>query len=192
MTENAALNPVLSLGWLFAYYAYYLTQEDKGIKTMEQKLAAWAAILGGLATAGAYFAQWAREIMGNPWTMGLYFVMTWGVMYLAGYLLYKRLHRRLKEETKPKTLDIVIPVSGWSKDETDTTGYPWFIEIPNKAITANMITFVTLSKEEQVAARAVGFSSVAETVNGAVRLFSSNTPKQPLTASLTLIDSALM
>lgn len=151
---------------------------------MEKRLLIWSGISSGFATAFFYFVQGVKEIMSNPWIMALYFVMTWVVMYVIGYFLYRK--------AKPKIISIVIPVEGWKKNENDTSNYPWFVDIPNKIITTNMVPFVTLDNKAQAAARHVGFSTTAETVNGALRLFSSTVPEEPLTASATLFDAIVM
>ena len=84
------------------------------------------------------------------------------------------------------TLSITIPASGWAKDETDETGYPYHIDIANAAITAEITPWVTVSRASLPAAEAAGLCPTAETLAGALRVYAKKPPSANIAASLAL------
>ena len=87
------------------------------------------------------------------------------------------------------TLPITIPATGWTKDESDTTGYPWHIDIANASIKEDMTPLVTALRESLSVAVRAGICPTVETRAGVLRIYSRAVPEAEIFASLALMGS---
>lgn len=87
------------------------------------------------------------------------------------------------------TIQITIPTAGWVKDETDTTGYPWHVDIANDAIRASMTPFLTALRESLPVVKKAGMCPTVETLDGALRVYSRAVPESDISTSLALSGS---
>ena len=81
-------------------------------------------------------------------------------------------------------LEISIPATGWQ--EMTGAKYPYYINIPNEKITAEMIPMLTILPNSLEDASACGICPACETVAGAFRIFTKPAPDKAIAASLTL------
>ena len=88
------------------------------------------------------------------------------------------------------TLPITIPTTGWTKDDADTTGYPWRIDIAGDVITEDMTPFVTILRGSLNAAQKAGLCPTVQTLDGALRVFAANVPDVEISCSLALAGAA--
>lgn len=81
-------------------------------------------------------------------------------------------------------LEISIPATGWQ--EMTGAKYPYYINIPNEKITAEMIPMLIILPNSLEDASASGICPACETVAGAVRVFTKTAPDKAIAAILTL------
>ncbi len=86
--------------------------------------------------------------------------------------------------------DIVIPTTGWKEDAEGGAGGGYLIEIMQKDVTEKMIPIVSIFHNSMDTARDCGMSTIAETMNGVVRLFVETIPKKEINASLILLRAS--
>lgn len=79
-------------------------------------------------------------------------------------------------------LPITIPSDGWRD-----IGGVLAVDIEIAGITENMVPFIMVSADNQLAATLCGMRSYCQTMNNAVRLFSETAPKAPFYGELTLL-----
>lgn len=85
-----------------------------------------------------------------------------------------------------KSVEITIPTDGWIKDDGDTTGYPYYVDISNELITENMTPILTISLAGMKTAREAGIGASVQTLDKALRVFSQSIPKSSMRAALAL------
>ena len=100
------------------------------------------------------------------------------------------LTERVENMPRFVTYPLTIPVTGWTKDENDTTGYPWSINISLEDIRADMLPFVCIRAGSLAAAAAAGLCPEAEALDGALHLVSASVPGTALSATLALYGSS--
>ena len=107
-------------------------------------------------------------------------------------LLVERLEKVEKEllSSGVLTIPITIPVTGWIEDVNDTTGYPFHVDVANDAITEEMTPFLTILPVSLNTAKEAGICKTAETVTGALRVYSKTIPETGISASLALSGAA--
>lgn len=98
--------------------------------------------------------------------------------------------------------DIVIPAEGWvngpsgavSDGDSEESGIETSeepsglrVDIPNEAITAAMVPFLTVLPAYGNIARECGLNTAARTLDGVLRVYAQHIPTAPMKASLTLV-----
>lgn len=81
-------------------------------------------------------------------------------------------------------LEISIPATGWQ--EMTGAKYPYYINIPNEKITAEMIPMLIILPNSMEDASACAICPACETVAGAVRVFTKTAPDKAIAAILAL------
>ncbi len=94
---------------------------------------------------------------------------------------------KIADTASAVTLSMSIAPEAWTEDVNDATGYPWHADIANKVISGGMTAFVSFARASMTAAITAGVCAVAETADGAVRLWAAHAPAVALTGMLTLL-----
>lgn len=84
-------------------------------------------------------------------------------------------------------LDITIPAEGWTEDE-DTDGiFGMHVDIPNEAITEEMLPILTILPAYYELAKASTLCGASRTIPGALRVYAQSAPAADIGATLALI-----
>ena len=94
---------------------------------------------------------------------------------------------KIQNKAGAVTLSASIAPEAWTEDPADTTGYPWYADITNAAVTGSMIPFLALGSASIADAAAAVMSSAAQAMTGKVRVFAAHKPAKILTGTLTLL-----
>lgn len=81
--------------------------------------------------------------------------------------------------------DITIPSDGWdvSSDEEDDVGEgTYYVDVPQDGVTENMVPVISIPPSGMDAAQTCGLSSVARTMDGAVRFYAESAPEEEIAA----------
>ena len=86
------------------------------------------------------------------------------------------------------TVDIVVPNDGW---EASTVGeYPYFADITNETITAEMTPKLIFSVDHLKAAQNAGIGEACETLEGKLRIYAMEIPTAAIPATLCLFGAS--
>ena len=158
--EAGAYATVLSTGTLWIWYVSDWTDSGKPQTEVE--------IVDNLVTAASDKALSARQ----------------------GKVLDEKiteLNGEVQNKASAVTLSASIAPEAWTEDPADTTGYPWYADITNAAVTGSMIPFLALGSASIADAAAAVMSSAAQAMTGKVRVFAAHKPAKTLTGTLTLL-----
>ena len=89
--------------------------------------------------------------------------------------------------------DITIPSDGWdvSSDEEDDVGEgTYYVDVPQDGVTENMVPVISIPPSGMDAAQTCGLSSVARTMDGAVRFYAESAPEEEIAACLVLLGAS--
>ncbi|MBQ9526253.1 MAG: hypothetical protein IJR68_01470 [Fretibacterium sp.] len=98
------------------------------------------------------------------------------------------LNGKIDQKAGAVTLTVNIPTDGWTRDEADTTGWPWRAEVSHAVITEDMIPFLAFSPAAMGAAMTAGVCPSVQTLTGKLRVFARSKPTEALTGTVTLLS----
>lgn len=87
-------------------------------------------------------------------------------------------------------LDVVIPNSGWVRDGDAGGAYPFHVDIANMKIREKMIPYLSITPASLGVAVACRMCPAVRTLDGLLRVYAGAMPAAPVSASLTLVDTA--
>lgn len=86
-------------------------------------------------------------------------------------------------------INLVIPASDWVRDDTDVTGWPYYLDIANSIFDKDMSPHLSIKPESLRTAINAGFCPAMSIFDGELRVYSANIPAEDLRASLMLITA---
>lgn len=86
-------------------------------------------------------------------------------------------------------INLIIPASDWVRDDTDVTGWPYYLDIANSIFDKDMSPHLSIKPESLRTAIDAGFCPALSIFDGELRVYSANIPAEDLRASLMLITA---
>ena len=75
----------------------------------------------------------------------------------------------------------------WIYDDEDTTGYPYYYDLPVTGITASDIAYASVQPASQAAAQACGLCASNDTRAGCIRFFAVNVPSAEIAINFWIL-----
>lgn len=87
-------------------------------------------------------------------------------------------------------LDVTIPNSGWVPDEDTGGAYALHVDLANMRITERMIPYLSVTPASLGVAVTCRLCPAVRTLDGLLRVYAGAMPLEPISASLTLVDTS--
>lgn len=88
----------------------------------------------------------------------------------------------------PSATSFSIPVTGWTKDTEETSGYPYHYDLTVEGIGAEDFPIVTVAPSGQATARSCGLCPTCESLAGVIRLWAESVPTTSIAAEYWIVD----
>ena len=97
--------------------------------------------------------------------------------------------QKISKKAEAIILNITIPNEGWVKDESDETGWSYYLDIDNALFDKDMSPQLSVKMQSLKTAIEAGICPAVMIYDGKLRIYSAAVPADSMSASLLLVTA---